>query len=153
MARLSNLNNGTIIECEVPGCSKGITARGMCAMHLYRHYRTNTIERIKPVYSKEFKAELQIWRGVKGRCYCKTNTNYPMYGGKGIVMCDKWRNSFERFLEDMGMRPGNSYDLDRVKSEGNYCKENCEWILQSINRSRARNEGKKTEEVLEDLPF
>ena len=66
------------------------------------------------------------WLSMKGRCYRISDTNYPRYGEKGIKVCDAWLNSFENFLEDMGL-PSKGYSLDRIDVFGNYEKNNCRW--------------------------
>ena len=72
------------------------------------------------------------WYGLKRRCSCPTQTGYERYGGRGISYDPKWE-TFEGFYEDMGDRPGPNYDLDRIDNDGNYCKENCRWVLHSEN--------------------
>lgn len=65
------------------------------------------------------------WATMIQRCTNTNNTHYSNYGGRGIVVCDKWR-IFKNFLEDMGVRPEGK-SIDRKDSNGNYCKENCKW--------------------------
>lgn len=76
-----------------------------------------------------------IWRTMVKRCNDPSSTNYPNYGGRGIKVCDRWLNSFENFLADMGERPQN-LSLDRINNDGNYELSNCRWtnnIIQSRN--------------------
>jgi hypothetical protein len=86
------------------------------------------------------------WVRMFSRCYNKNDIGYPIYGGRGIGVCDEWK-SFYNFSKDMGVRPiGN--EIDRIDSNGWYTKSNCRWVaghLQAINvRRRKDNKTGKT---------
>jgi hypothetical protein len=69
------------------------------------------------------------WKAMLGRCSNPANASYPYYGGRGVVVCERWRpenNGFKSFIDDMGNRPLNA-TLDRRNVNGNYCPENCQW--------------------------
>ena len=65
------------------------------------------------------------WKSMKKHCYCKTDSRYNAYGGKGIKVCHRWWN-FENFLEDMGERPEGAR-MKRFDKTKDFCPENCYW--------------------------
>lgn len=72
--------------------------------------------------------EYQAWVNIKTRCYNSNSPAYKDYGAKGIIMCDRWLNSFSAFLEDVGLRPSPQHSIDRFPNkEGNYEPGNCRW--------------------------
>ena len=72
------------------------------------------------------------WHGARYRCTSEKHPAWQHYGGRGITMCDRWKESFWNFLEDMGPRP-DGLELDRIDNDGNYEPGNCRWITPSEN--------------------
>lgn len=78
-----------------------------------------------------------IWIDIMRRCYNPKVRQYKNYGARGIKVCDQWHN-FENFYRDMGDRPENK-SIDRINSDGDYCKENCRWVDNMTQQSNKRN--------------
>lgn len=76
------------------------------------------------------------WMGAKDRCFRKTHVAFNYYGGAGISMCDKWKNSFEAFYADMGERPKGT-TLDRIDNSKGYEPGNCRWANQKIQSNNS----------------
>lgn len=77
------------------------------------------------------------WQSMKKRCDNPNTKHFKRYGGRGITVCQRWLNSFESFLEDMGLCPEKML-LERVDNEKGYSSENCKWATmeeQQNNRS------------------
>lgn len=100
---------------ESCGCSNGT------------HHKSNT---------KLFK----IWIGIKKRCFNKKCKDYKNYGGRGITICDEWKNDFMSFYNwamDNGYQ--DNLTIDRINNDGNYEPNNCKWSTRLEQNNNKRN--------------
>jgi hypothetical protein len=88
-------------------------------------------------------SEYKSWGAMIARCYNPNEPGYLNYGGRGIGVCDRWRQSFESFYADMGPKPTVAYQIDRIDNNGNYEPRNCRWATR-----RQQNRNKRTNHLL-----
>jgi hypothetical protein len=81
--------------------------------------------------------EYRSWYNMIQRCTNSRREDYPRYGGRGIKVCERWRDSFAAFLEDMGRRPAGT-SIDRIDVNGNYEPGNCRWATPKEQRLNQR---------------
>lgn len=82
-------------------------------------------------------SERIAYNNMRQRCENQRHPSYHRYGGRGITVCDRWKESFDNFYEDMGPKPSQNYSIDRIDTFGNYEPDNCRWATweeQSVTR-------------------
>lgn len=95
--------------------------------------------RARSTHGKSKAAEYRIWRGMKKRCHLRTDKQFPEYGGRGIIVCDRWRLSFANFYADVGPRPSPDHSIDRYpNNDGNYEPGNVRWATQESQMRNTR---------------
>ena len=115
------------------------------AVRAAKELRTKTISS-----SGERFPEYWAYQNMLHRCCNSKHPNYPLYGGRGIIVCDRWlgKDGFQNFFGDMGRRPEGrypsgraKYSIDRINNEGDYELGNCRWATQKeqcANRRRSK---------------
>jgi hypothetical protein len=73
------------------------------------------------------------------RCYAPNHKSYPIYGGRGIIVCDEWVNSFETFYDYVGEPPSDIHTIDRIETNGNYQPGNVKWSTPTEQANNRRN--------------
>lgn len=117
---LSNLRRGNTLSC-------GCLHRERSSQSSYRHGHSKA-----GVTSGTYTA----WVNMRERCRNENVDSFKSHGGRGIAVCDRWIDSFENFLSDMGERPSQNHSLDRIDNDGHYDPSNCRW---ATSTEQARN--------------
>ena len=98
----------------------------------------------------------QVWRGMLARCNRKTHRFYPLYGGRGISVCDEWSNDFSAFAKwaiDHGYdenAPKGACTLDRIDSDGNYEPSNCRFADSKVQQNNRRDRHKNVKLICDE---
>ena len=126
---------GEIVSIDSGNIRNGITSSCGCLRR-----ELTTINHSKHGHAtKGISPEYWSWKAMIQRCTNPNNISYKDYGGRGIIVCDKWIESFKSFIEDMGLKPEPSFTIERVDVNGNYKPDNCIWIPKGDQNKNKRN--------------
>ena len=102
-------------------------------------YKNEQVGNRSRKHGKTHTTEYHIWLSMNQRCSNPNVVQYDRYGGRGIKVCNRWKNSFELFLQDMGKRP-KGHSIERKNNDGNYCPSNCIWATyKTQGRNKVNN--------------
>jgi hypothetical protein len=97
------------------------------------------VKRVTRKHGLSYAPEYRAWQTMRLRCLVPTNAAYADYGGRGITVCDRWKDSPENFLADMGPKPSPKHELDRIDNDRGYEPSNCRWVTRSENDRNRRS--------------
>lgn len=128
---------GSYTEVQGGALRRGVTTSCGC-------YRIERVSASLTSHGMTGTKEHATWMAITQRCTTPTCKAYPNYGGRGIAMCDRWRNGegdltgFECFLKDMGPRPSAKHSIERDDNEKGYGPDNCRWATkkEQLNNTR-----------------
>lgn len=95
-------------------------------------------------YSMAYRSEYFSYCQMKARCINEKHPQYKNYGGRGVIVCERWMKSFISFIEDMGRKPDVGYSIERIEVNGNYEPLNCKWAT-----TKEQSNNKRTSIFLE----
>lgn len=134
-----NKNGESVWECV---CDCGNVVNVVCS-NLKNGHSTSCgcYKKICSITHNETKTRLhRIWAGIKARCYNTNIAQYKNWGGRGITVCEEWKDSYETF-RDWALANGYQENLtiDRINNDKGYSPDNCRWATQKQQSNNKRN--------------
>lgn len=120
-------------ECEI--ATKYLTSARTVSCGCVRSEKSGSRLR---THGKTLTPEHKTWKSIRQRCNNENDKAFDNYGGRGIKMCERWKNSFEAFLEDMGTKPSRNHSIERLNNDGDYDPSNCVWATKKVQNRNTR---------------
>lgn len=127
--------------CSVRDCKRPSRSKKLCSIHYWRKNHWGHTGQAKPLRERHgmyYSPEYRIWSNMITRCTNVKRSDYKNYGGRGIKVCNSWRESFEAFYRDIGKRPSKMHSIDRIDVDGNYEPGNVRWTLRAAQNQNQR---------------
>lgn len=133
--------------CSVEDCERSHYGKTLCKYHYNIEWNKTHKDSLAKSnkYFRKTHPLYTVWQAMRQRCYDINTNSYEYYGGRGITVCERWRNSYHSFVADMGERPTAKHQLDRVDPDGNYEPSNCRWVT---TKEQANNKRKGAHSVI-----
>lgn len=137
---------GTVRDVLMNSLRTGRSRSCGCYM---RERSREQIRRIGTKHGLSKDAAYPTWKAIKARCLNSRNHKFPEYGGRGIGICDAWRDDFVAFREHIGPRPSATHSVDRIDNARGYEPGNVRWATpkEQSNNRRRRRWGRKPKEA------
>lgn len=145
ISRVPNAKNGKAVwNCKCD-CGNAVTVWGSNLRNGHTKSCGCLISKItcqrNTVHGKARTRIHNVWKGMKQRCTNQNNHKYKNYVGRGITVCDEWKNSFQAFYDHISTLPNfgeKGYSLDRINNDGNYEPGNVRWATAHMQRINQR---------------